>query len=482
MANPADPTRIFTLKEVTQSIRRTLEGRYGSLYWIQAELVKLNPYPHSGHCFPELAEKQGDRIVARMRAVIWRDDYLRINDRFLSVLGESLADGINVLICARITYDPVHGIALHITDVDPSYTLGSLEREKRETLARLESEGLLDRNRQLAIALVPARIAVISVETSKGYGDFTRVLEGNPWGYRFFHMLFPAVLQGTKAVETMTRQLERIAKVARHFDVAAIIRGGGDDLGFASYNDYRLARAIALCPIPVMTGIGHAANDTVADRVAAANSITPTKMAEDLVARSRDFDLAVEEARVSVSHHARHLLVTEESAFSQLAQRFRSQAARRLALSRSQLSRASVAAVQQTRFSLRRSAQAHADLAALVRRYTTLQLAGSREKLSRERAELSRQSALAGTRQRVALENLETNVRNLDPVNVMKRGYSITLARGKAVRAAGELAPGELITTRLYAGTVTSTVTGTVTPKEAKTPNDERDTELQRGL
>lgn len=478
MANPADPTRIFTLKEVTQSIRRTLEGRYGSLYWIQAELVKLNPYPHSGHCFPELAEKQGERIVARMRAVIWRDDYLKINDRFLSVLGESLTDGINVLICARITYDPVHGIALHITDVDPSYTLGSLEREKRETLARLESEGLLDRNRQLAIALVPSRIAVISVETSKGYGDFTRVLDGNPWGYRFFHMLFPAVLQGTKAVETMTRQLERIGKVARHFDVVAIIRGGGDDLGFASYNDYRLARAIALCPIPVMTGIGHAANDTVADRVAAANSITPTKMAEDLVARSRDFDLAVEEARISVVYDTRALLERQDSVLSLLAQRLRSHAARHLALSSSQLNHASVAAVRQTGFLIRRSSQMQADLAALVRRYAALQLAGSREKLSRERVELSRQSLLLGMRQRVALENLETNVRNLDPVNVMKRGYSITLARGKAVRSSDELAPGELITTRLYSGTVTSTVTGVEKQKEAQTPNDERHTDL----
>lgn len=467
MAEPAGPTRIFTLREVTQSIQRTLGTRYGSLYWIKAEMIRLNPYPHSGHCFPELAEKDGEKIVARMRSVMWRDDYLRVNDRFLSVLGESLSDGIKVLLCARITFDPVHGIALHITDIDPAYTLGDLEREKRETLERLESEGLLDRNRRLGIPLLLARIAVISVETSKGYGDFQRVLDGNPWGYRFFHMLFPAVLQGTRAIETMTRQLQRIRKVSNHFDVVAIIRGGGDDLGFASYNDYRLAREIALCPLPVMTGIGHASNETVADRVAAANSITPTKMAEDLLARFRSFDLSVQDARTSLIHHAETILMTEKNGFQYLAGRFRTEASGRLRASRNQLQNASVAVIRQSRFSLRQSRESHAHQISLVRRHAALGVTTAREILSREAGALVRQSTLMMSRQDLALENLKKNVSNLDPVNVLKRGYSITLARGKAVRSAADLAPGQVVTTRLYQGRFTSTVDSSENEKTA---------------
>lgn len=458
MAEPALPARVFTLKEVTQSIQRTLGARYGSLYWIQAEMIKLNPYPHSGHCFPELAEKDGEKIVARMRSVMWRDDYHRINDRFLSVLGESLTDGIKVLLCARITYDPVHGIALHIVDIDPAYTLGDLEREKRETLERLETEGLLDRNRQLGIPLLPRRIAVISVETSKGYGDFQRVLEGNPWGYRFFHMLFPAVLQGTRAIETMTRQLQRIRKVSGHFDVVAIIRGGGDDLGFASYNDYRLAREIALCPVPVMTGIGHASNETVADRVAAWNSITPTKMAEDLLARFRSFALSVQNAQTSVVHQAERILMREKNGFQYTAGRFRTEAAGRLVKSRNQLEHASVSVIQQTRFSLRRSRETHASQISILKSRATLGVTTAREMLSRESGALVRESALLMTRHSLALENLKKDVSNLDPVNVLKRGYSITFAHDKAVRSAADLAVGEVVTTRLYQGSFASTV------------------------
>lgn len=463
MSEQAGPIRIFTLREVTQSIQRTLSARYGSSYWIQAELIKLNPYPHSGHCFPELAEKTGGNIVARMRSVLWRDDYRRINDRFRDVLGEPLKDGIKVLLQATITFDPVFGLSLHITDIDPAYTLGDLEREKRETLERLEKEGLLDRNRALGIPLVPGRIAVISVETSKGYGDFQRILEQNPWGFRFFHMLFPAVLQGTRAVETLTAQLQRISRVKKHFDLVAIIRGGGDDLGFSCYNDYRLAREIACFPLPVMTGIGHAANETVADRVAAANVITPTKMAEELIARFRSFSVAVEEARTFIHHRTERLLATEKNAFATTAGQFRRVAEGRVRLSESQLTRQSAAVVQQARFMLREAREIQLHHTRSLRKESTVLLSAGGTLLTREAAALPRATAHSTSRQTLALENIGKQIANLDPVNVLRRGYSITLVGGKAVRSSEALKAGDKVTTRLYQGSFRATVTSSET-------------------
>src|SRR5690606_34833838 len=193
-------------------------------------------------------------------------------------------------------YDPVHGISLRILDVDAGFTLGDLEREKQETIAKLKEEGIYHQNKQLPFPLLPARIAIISVETSKGYADFLKIMDHNDYGYRFFHFLFPSLLQGERAVEAMLAQLRRIRKVQKHFDVVAIIRGGGGEVGLSCYNDYRLAKAIATFPLPVLTGIGHATNETVAEMVAYTNGITPTKIAEYLIRVFNDFSFPLEKA------------------------------------------------------------------------------------------------------------------------------------------------------------------------------------------
>src|SRR5690606_17990837 len=129
-----------------------------------------------------------------------------------------------------------------------------------------------ERNKKLPFPILPQRIAIISVETSKGYADFLSVIDGNPWKYKFFHFLFPSLLQGEKAVDGIIQQLRRIRKVTKHFDVVAIIRGGGGDVGLTCYNNYRLAKEIAEFPLPVITGIGHATNETVSEIIAHFNA------------------------------------------------------------------------------------------------------------------------------------------------------------------------------------------------------------------
>src|SRR5579859_2699175 len=160
---------------------------------------RLNLHPPSGHCYPEMVEKKDGRIIAEIKANLWRDDYQRINRLFLQVLKEPLKNGINILFSAKVTYDPVYGLSLRILDIDPAYSLGELEREKQEALDKLKAAGIYDANRLLPMPLLPKRIAIISVETSKGYSDFIRTIENNQWGYRFFYMLFPALLQGEKS-------------------------------------------------------------------------------------------------------------------------------------------------------------------------------------------------------------------------------------------------------------------------------------------
>src|SRR5690606_23875358 len=149
-----------------------------------------------------------------------------------------------------ITFHPVHGLALNIIDIDPEYTLGELAREKAETIERLKAETLFDANKKLPLPVLPKTIAVISVDTSKGYQDFLNIIENNPFGYRFHLLLFSAVLQGERAIGSILFQLEQIKKFHNVFDAVAIIRGGGGEIGLSSFDNYRLAREIATFPIP----------------------------------------------------------------------------------------------------------------------------------------------------------------------------------------------------------------------------------------
>jgi exodeoxyribonuclease VII large subunit len=171
---------------------------------------------------------------------------------------------------------------------------------------------------------LPQRIAIISVETSKGYVDFLKVIESNSWNYKFFHFLFPSLLQGDKAVPSILAQLKRIKKVKEHFDVVAIIRGGGGDVGLSCYNNYLLAKEIALFPIPVITGIGHATNETVSEMISFSNAITPTKLAEYLLQKFHNFSVPVQDAEKKIIDKSKRLLIEEQVKFQSELKLFRS--------------------------------------------------------------------------------------------------------------------------------------------------------------
>jgi len=317
MPESVENKTVFTLLEVSRSIQKTIAERYKSLYWIKAEMNKLNHYSHSGHCYPELLEKKDGKIVAEMRSILWKMDYQRINRQFMEILGEPLRDGITILFQAAVSYDPLYGFSLKIVDIDPTFVLGELEKEKRASILALKKEGLYDANRSLPFPLVPKRLAVISVETSKGLSDFFKIIQGNPWGYTIEFTLFPALLQGDKSVASIIKQLEVIAHQIEQFDCVAIIRGGGGDVGLTSYNNYLLAKAIAIFPIPVLTGIGHSTNETVSEMVAYKNAITPSELADFMLQKFHNFAIPVDLAIDKIQRASKKLFEHEYQKLNQ---------------------------------------------------------------------------------------------------------------------------------------------------------------------
>jgi exodeoxyribonuclease VII large subunit len=439
MAEKVSDRTVFSLLEVTKSIQKTLNERYKSSFWVKAEMNKLNFYKHSGHCYPELVEKKDGKVIAQSKSYIWKDDYFRINDKFVDVLNEPLKDGIKILFQAKVTFDPAHGLSLWIMDIDPSYTLGDLEREKQETISRLKKENIFDRNKTLNFPLLPQRIAIISVETSKGYADFIKVIGTNSWGYKFFHSLFPSLLQGDNAVQSIIEQLNKIKEVRHHFDVVAIIRGGGGDIGLSCFNNYQLSREIALFPIPVITGIGHATNETVAEMIAFANAITPTKLAEYFLQKFHNFAVPVRNAERKIFEKSIRLIGEEKIRFVAEMKLFRSVTDNMLLSNNNDL--------KTFKTNIVKSVMTFCS----VKKLMIAQL--------KERLQL--QSVLKTKNALMELNGIEKNVANMSPANVLKRGYSITLLNGKSVKNIVQVKNGDVLNTIVHEGNIVSTVNST---------------------
>ena len=274
----------ITLRELQRRVKSALEGQFALPLWVSAEIseIKVN---YSGHCYLELVEKGGDNGVptAQARAVVWRSNYPRIAGYFEAETGQRLAAGIKILAKALVTYHELYGFSLQITDIDPSYTLGDMERQRQMTIAQLQKEGVWDMNREAPMPVVVQRVAVVSSANAAGYQDFRKELAKSP--YRFEVTLFDAFMQGAAAEESIVTALCAVAERMDEFDAVVLIRGGGSASDLNCFNAYRLCAHVAQFPLPILTGIGHDKDTSVADMVAHTALKTPTAVAGWLVER-----------------------------------------------------------------------------------------------------------------------------------------------------------------------------------------------------
>ena len=289
------------LSDLQEEIREIIQKSFGVPRWISCEIMDITQN-YSGHCYLDLIEKdeKSDKVTARARATIWASSYRMLKPYFETSTGYELVSGIKILVLARVEFHPVFGLSLNIQDIDPTYTLGDVERKKREIIQRLEKEGVLDMNKEIPFAIVPQKIAVISSLTAAGYEDFLDQLKGNPYGYQFYTRLFPAVMQGENAEQSIIASLEKIFEFESHFDAVVIIRGGGSKSDLACFDSYDLAFHVSQFPLPVITGIGHEQDDTITDMVAHTRLKTPTAVAGFFIDKLASFEGELEEFQDSL--------------------------------------------------------------------------------------------------------------------------------------------------------------------------------------
>lgn len=272
----------LNLLELQTLVREGLEEMFPRRLWVRAEVASVSA-KLGGHCYLELSQTEDERVVAKTRAVIWASKWRVLKPFFESVTGESLRPGIEILVQVQVTYSELYGFALSVTDINPEFSLGKKEDLRLKTIKRLQDEGLMDLQKELAFPTLPWRFAVVSAEDAAGYGDFMRHLGENEFGFRFEVRLFPAVMQGEACPQSVADALHEIAECGETFDAVLLLRGGGSALDLACFDDYVMARAIALCPLPVLTAVGHDRDYHVCDMVAYSFLKTPTALADELL-------------------------------------------------------------------------------------------------------------------------------------------------------------------------------------------------------
>ncbi len=281
--------KYIDLYELNSRLKAGVESVFPGKVWLKAEISALKARP-AGHCYMELSQTSDAGLVAKAQAVIWSSKFRFIAPFFKSVTGSDLAEGMNVLVQVSVNFSQLYGLSLIIDDIDPSFTVGEKERIRRQTIERLEKEGLMDLQKELALPVLPYRLAVISAPDAAGYRDFTKHLCENEYGFVFSPELFPATMQGSDAPSSIIAALDRIAASGEVFDLVLVMRGGGAKLDLACYDDYGMAAAIARYHIPVFTAVGHDQDFHVCDMVAYRYLKTPTALADELIGYYIDED------------------------------------------------------------------------------------------------------------------------------------------------------------------------------------------------
>ena len=303
-------SQILSLHELQSSIKSAVHLNYPDYVWIHAELSQVS-IAQNGHCYIELIEKKDEQVIAKSRATIWNFTFRMLKPYFESSTGYEFTSGIKISLKVSVEYHELYGLSLNVKDIDPSYTVGDIEIQRRKILNKLESDGIIDMNAEINLPLVVQNIAIISSSTAAGYGDWLDQIKKNQYNYRFNYQLFEAKMQGGDTGKSVIIALDNIYNKEQDFDAVVIIRGGGSRMDLAGFDDYNLAANIAQFPLPIITGIGHERDESIADIVAHTSLKTPTAVAEFLINQVRTFELEIDGVSSNIVANVQEILDTQ---------------------------------------------------------------------------------------------------------------------------------------------------------------------------
>ena len=449
-----DPT--FSVKELTDVVNGMFRRAFTDGVWVRGEIEGMTSN-RNGHVYFTISERSAEG-QASLSVACFANTWMRTVRPALNKHRLRLENGLVVRIHGQMNlYAPSGKLSLVMDGLDARFTLGQLAADRDQLIRKLLSEGLLDRNGRRSVPKVPLRIGVVTSVGSAAWHDFTHELETSGIGFQL--LACDVRVQGVGAAERVAAAIATLADPSYQLDVLVVVRGGGSRTDLATFDDERIARTIANCPIPVFTGVGHEIDRAIADEVAHTAFKTPTACAAHLVERVRthaaDVDevysrilrlsteqvaqaeRSVRERAVRAVDRSRRGLVVADQRVVHQADRIGRQATQVLALQSASLARTSGRISGTSRAHLQAAQrQVQVDAARLVRRAPRMPVEADR-----------------------TLNALAARVDALDPVRTLARGWSITRrADGTLLRDAADLHPGDALVTTLAHGEVTSRV------------------------
>ena len=449
----------LTLLELNTNVQETIKEKFSDAVWVVAEISELK-INRNGHCYLELIEKDAinEHIVAKARATIWAFTFRMLKPYFETTTGYELSSGIKVLLKVNVEFHELYGFSLNIIDIDPTYTLGDLARKKAEIIHRLEEDGVINMNKELNLPLLPQRIAVISSKTAAGYQDFMDQLLNNPYNYKFYLKLFPAIMQGQQAEESIISSLEKIFDYEDFFDLVVIIRGGGSQSDLSCFDSYQMASNVAQFPLPVLTGIGHEKDESVIDIVANKKLKTPTAVAEFIIDQALEFDQKLNyynetalDLIIDYNKNQNLLLNQYSSYLSPLVK----------AKIEKQNSHLDIITGKVKNHIYTKIELQESDFRSYIKRIRYLAnkyIYNQQSKLKLNGKIINQNLHFYFVNNTAVLKHMESRLELLKPENILKRGYSITYFNNKVVKEHGTLKEKDVIITKLFNGYLRSTI------------------------
>ena len=436
----ANPT--YSVAELGDAINDTLRRGFSDGVWVRGEISGWSDRgQHAYFTLVDDAATPGSDRPRGGKAVVNVQFFANARMRLRPMLQKHrlrLADGMKVRVFGYLDYYAPNGrIGLKMTGIDPKYTLGDIAQSRDEVIRRLVAEGMLDANKRRPLSSIPLRVGVVASVGTAAWHDFHDELQRSAMGFAL--TVVDTRVQGdaaevmiASAIITLSRRVD--------LDVLVLIRGGGARNELAVFDAEQIARAIAASPVPVLTGLGHEVDRSVADEVAHTMLKTPTACAGELIARAARYAADTEATFASIVREARHGLTNANTELSDTAHR---------------IARRTHAAVERAdeRLGIRVDTLA---------RTAPASLAGADQRLVDARRRVLDRAGAVIERAGSQLDVAGARVAALDPAVQLARGWSITRrADGTVVRSVDGLEPNDTITIALADGTVTSTVTTT---------------------
>jgi len=461
----------ISLLELTGEIQSVVSSSFkNKSYWVLADISDHKYYSQKGYHYFSLVEKNPNNhsVIAKMQAAAWGDGARSIQV-FQNITGQSFKNDIRVLVNVSVTYSPSYGLQLILNSIDTSFTIGQLEQQRQATLQRLLDEcsdfiwksgnQYITRNSQLQLKPVIQKIAVVSSMNSAGFKDFQDTLEMNKHKYLISIDTYFTMVQGEANADALFNTLLNVYNSGIIYDAVIIIRGGGSQTDLLIFDQFNVAKIIAKFPIPIIAGIGHQVNETIADLMAHTSVKTPSIAAEFIISHNRQFEEDVLNLQKSIIIKSQQLFNSKQQRLVRLNSLLINKTKDLLQDNKDDLTTIKQGIINSAKSMLYESRVQINNTTSQLFTIPKMMIGNERNNLANEIKNLESYSRKFFVNKRGYIGHYSSVCKLMDPENLLKKGFALLYKNDRIVVDGQEIVSDDKVTIRLHNSEIQAIVT-----------------------